>query len=716
MTTRFASVGLVVTAVAWQTASSGPGEPPNLHSLSPNTWHKLSPLPGGPPSPRLGYEGACAWDSKHHVLIRSGGHNQGGGGEQHAEVWTFDPRTGAWTLQEPNTSPPGNCCGQQNVFDPVRGRYVRFPAFSGSHGWQWSREIYLNDSSVWTYDLADNTWRNLRPLPGPQPRPLRCASWDAEHEVIVLFGGEGSHDGTWVYDPATNTWTAMKPPREPESRSGGNMTYDAARRLHVLFGAQFSNDPSTWVYDLRRNEWQARRPMPAPHSDKNDAVLTYDAGHRAVLAIVKITEGKDEDASHRLETWCYDTGADRWRKLDPREPDASGNRARGLMFAPEYQVALLENRPHPPRGPHEQQVWAYRLAGTPEPASVLPPQNVRVTTQPGRATVAWDPSSSAGVTHYVVRRGVGSSSWLAVFEPVARIDAKQREYIDEKLTAGSVYFYRVQAVGPAGQSSEPSRLGRAQPPLVEDVACAVQAADRIELRWRPTAASDCVGYHIERAAVEVWSEDQLRRLKSRTPPLAEPSAGAIRRIGQFRRITATPVAGPVFCDLTVDLNRPADDWGEIVHARRLDGESRDSSGKPYRYAVYAYRVRAVNALGMDGGPSAPAFTLPAAPQWVFAREDGTTCQLKWSRASDEAIAGYRIYRMDGRYDREPITRLTPDPIAAATFADPAAGKSSRRYYIVAVDPLGQEGFPSSPVWFNREWRPFYAPFTGMWHQ
>jgi hypothetical protein len=81
----------------------------------------------------------------------------GGGGEQNAETWTFDTATNKWALQEPNTSPPGACCNQQNVFDAAGGRFVRFPAFSGSHGWQWYREVYLNNSSMWNYDLASNT-------------------------------------------------------------------------------------------------------------------------------------------------------------------------------------------------------------------------------------------------------------------------------------------------------------------------------------------------------------------------------------------------------------------------------------------------------------------------------------------------------------------------------------------------------------------------------
>jgi hypothetical protein len=109
-------------------------------------------------------------------------------------------------------------------------------------------------------------------------------------------------------------------------------------------------------------------------------------------------------------------------------------------------------------------------------------------------------------------------------------------------------------------------------------------------------------------------------------------------------------------------------------------------------------------------------TIPAAPQFVFSREQGTTCNLKWRAEPAERIAGYRVYRMDGRYDKEPVSRLTDKPIATTTFDDPEAGKTARRYYVVAVDALGQEGFPSSPVWFQREWRSFYVPFVGEWHQ
>jgi hypothetical protein len=600
---------------------------------STNTWVKRSPLPDTPPSPRLGYEGACVWDNAHRVVIRYGGHNQGGGGEQNAEVWTCDPATARWTLKEPNMSPPGICCGQQNVFDAARRNYVRFPSFSGSHGWQWWREIYLNDSSVWTYDLASNVWRNMRPLPTPRLAPLRCASWDSDNEVVIMFGGEGSREGTLIYDPYANTWAWPKPKAQPEFRSGGNMAYDAARKLHILFGSQFSDDPHTWAYDLKANEWRDLKPAAMPPTDKNDAVLTYDPINKVVLALAKISEGSDESAKHRLETWAFDAGVNSWTKMKPaREPDASGNRARNLMFAPELNLAILEDRPHPPGGLHEQQIWTYRYA---EAKTSAPP---------------------------------------------------------------------------------PAPKSHPQPRIVEDIVVSVVSAKQVEIAWVPSSAQDVAGYHVERAPVEVLTEDQLKRLKKQTPPLAEPSVGAIKRIGQFKRLTSGPVREGKFTDATIDLSSREPNSGESIYERNFNAEQFDESGKPYRLAVFAYRVHAVNGRGTESGPSPAGFTIPSPPQWVFAKEEGTTCRLKWSANPEKGISGYRVYRMNGRYDKDAIVRLTGAPISGLAHSDPEAGKVARRYYVVAVDALGQEGFPSSPVWFEREWKRFYEPFTAEWHQ
>ena len=128
MNTRTAHAFIVSFTIS---ALAGPLAGADLDQL-PNTWVKRNPLDEAPPCPRLGYEGACAWDNKHQLFIRYGGHNQGGGGAQYSEIWTFDPLTCKWDLKEPDIPPPGVCCAQQNVYDPIQGRYVRFPAFSGA--------------------------------------------------------------------------------------------------------------------------------------------------------------------------------------------------------------------------------------------------------------------------------------------------------------------------------------------------------------------------------------------------------------------------------------------------------------------------------------------------------------------------------------------------------------------------------------------------------
>jgi len=684
-----------------------------------NTWVKRSPLVDTPPSPRLGYEGACVWDSKHHVVIRYAGHNQGGGGEQHSEVWTFDPITAEWTLKEPNTSPPGLCCGQQNVFDPIFARYIRFPSFSGSHGWQWHREIYLNDSSVWNYDLATNTWRNMRPLPTANPKPLRCASWDSDNQAIVMFGGETSYEGTLVYEPYTNRWTRMNTEPQPDFRSGGNMAYDAERKLHILFGAQFIDAPHTWACDVRENKWYDMQPENMPPTDKNDAVLTCDSINKVILAIVKITEGEDDEALHRLETWAYDAEANKWTKMNPKqELDPSGNRARVLMFAPELNVAILENRTHRGHGAQndEQQILTYRFADAQPRNMPAPPPHVQVLVDKDRAELTWSASPSPEVIAYHVYRAQSDLPWQAEFKRVHKTGKEDRCFSDTNVEREKNHIYFVRAVDAKNNESEDSIKIRTQPRIVEDSVISVISPNQAELSWKASGEKDVIGYHVERAIAEVFTEDQLKRLKSRTPPLDEASVGAIKRIGQFERITDSLVQGTAFTDTTVNLTKSQTVQGEPIYERKFYDEHLDEDGKPYRFAVYAYRIRAVNALGVVSGPSPAFFTIPSAPQFVFSKEDGTTCHLKWAANPEKNSKGYRVYRMDGRWDKDKITRLTQEPLNALTYSDQQAGSSTRRYYVVAVDALGQEGFPSSPVWFNREWKRFYEPFTGEWHQ
>jgi hypothetical protein len=199
-------------------------------------------------------------------------------------------------------------------------------------------------------------------------------------------------------------------------------------------------------------------------------------------------------------------------------------------------------------------------------------------------------------------------------------------------------------------------------------------------------------------------------------PPSDLAVGRIRQVGIFVR------DGQPLLDPTVEgTSRQLDLMGG--HSQRIESpifehELRDEQlhpdGKPYRFAVCAFRMIAVNRWGHESGPSPVQFTFPAAVQGVFAREEGDSAtRLRWE---SKPGARFHVYRHNGRYDKSPIMRLTDQPIHDTEFLDETAGRDTRRYEIVAVDALGQEGAPSQPVWSRREWRKYYLPYTQEWHQ
>jgi hypothetical protein len=78
----------------------------------------------------------------------------------------------------------------------------------------------------------------------------------------------------------------------------------------------------------------------------------------------------------------------------------------------------------------------------------------------------------------------------------------------------------------------------------------------------------------------VWSADQLARLKPNTPPLSEPSVGAIRRIGPFALVAKQGANATTFVDTSIDLSKPRTDEGESIYDREMHAEHLDRAGKP----------------------------------------------------------------------------------------------------------------------------------------
>jgi hypothetical protein len=647
-----------------------------------NTWILRSPADGRP-IPKFGWEGSGAYDPARRTWIHQGGHD---GIPQGFALFTYGVEKGTWEQVFPDNSPPGSCCVDgANVFDAANGRFVRFPGAALGHGWQWSRKVKMKASPVWLYDPAAKSWTNMRPPPYKEaekysktiPGSLNAAAaYDPVHEVSLTFGGQTGGGGTnslFAYDAWSNSLERLQGQNPPEPRDGHGIAVDEANDCLVLFGSQYGNDEKTWIYTYARNAWEGLDLDPHPPGKKGKTYSTipkmaYDSLNGVCLCLTW------DDATGRHQTWIFDGAARKWTAMKPAaEPDPSSSRSRNLAYLPEFNVFLLE-LVGKDRGP---EIWTYRYKkGSPQP----PRSPLEVVTEPGgKATLTW-----TGAGRAKVFRAEADKPWEADYGPIA--ETSEARFQDSGLMAGKTYFYQVR--GSAGRFW----TTRTQPRVLVKPVVSVLAADKVEVAWNAHPAKDIAGYNLYRGLVTVGAvrKGAPGAWKDNDPEYAEPQVVSVRDITSIVKLNDKPLAETRFTDAGVDLAKKGPESGD------------------YKFAVYAYIVRAVNRLGTESGPSPYALTLPSEPEHVLLRENGVTAEIRWDASKEKGITGYLVYEIAD----QKVTRITPDPVRAPPFVH-EAGKGTKRYSIVAVDALGQEGQPSSLVWCNKSYRGFYP---GEWHQ
>ena len=582
------------------------------------------------------------------------------------------------------------------------------------HGYQWSRGEKLKDSAAWLYDLKANAWTNMRPPPYKEPEKgsrrnvgglNSGATYDPNHEVVLSFGGQDSAGGKntlAAYDAYSNTLTYLAAENPPSARDGMGLAYDAPRDKLVMFGSQYLADERTWLYDLRTNRWEGLQLDPHPPANKVTTDyytmprLAYDPLHKIMLCLAWLGEKQGH------ETWSLDLGKREWTKLNPAaEAAGSKSRSRNLDFDAARNLFILETSSAETNHP---EIWTYRYqpAGATDAAESsappLPPRNLTVTTDPdGNAKLAWEKTPWVGVNTnpikvyavYRSRATDGAEPWKADFTKIA--ETVEPHFEDHGLQTGQVYFYSVKTVGFTGLESRPSFHARTQPRVLLQPVVSVRAADQIEIAWNRHPAADLAGYNLYRgvATVRTVKKGTQQPWRDNDPEYDEPQVVKVADITRLQKLNVELLTEEKYLD-RVDLTKPLPESGE------------------YKYAVYAYLVCAVNKLGTESGPSPYALTIPAEPTNVLCREQGDTAELKWD-AGLKGIAGYHVYKLKSTFE---IVRVTDRPLTEPTFRH-KAGKDSTRYWVVAVDSLGQEGQPSSPAWFNHSYKGFYP---GEWHQ
>jgi hypothetical protein len=680
------------------TATAGPPDRgPRWEDHPENEWVRQSPRPGQP-APSFGWEGSGDYDPIGKRWIHFGGHD---GVPQGFALFTFDPATGAWAQRFANTSPPGVCCVDgAAVFDVAHHRFVRFPGASLGHGYQWSRGVKLKGSAVWLYDPARNTWTNMRPPPyspflGREDlgRLNAAATYDPNHELALSFGGQNNSGGTnnlFAYDAHANRLYRLAAANPPSPRDGMGLAYDAGHDCLVMFGSQYADDEKTWIYRYATGKWEAHALDPHPVGRKLGTYstiprLAYDSLSGVCLCVTWDTNTGEH------QTWAFDAGERRWTKLNPKtEPAASMSRSRNLGYSPEYNVFFLETSSKEGKG-HAPEVWTYRYRKTDPAKRPAPPADLQAITNADRVTLTWT-ASPMPVKGYAVYRAGEGKPWEVRFEKVATVPTATFE--DREVPAGKAWTYRVMAIGADGEESRPSVLAHTDPRVLFKPVVSVMAPDKVEVKWDAHPAKDVVGYNVYRGTAVMRSvkKGTLAAWRDNDPEYAEPVPVEVRDVADLRKLNERPLTGTTFTDGKVQLAKAGHSPDEL------------------KFNVYAYLVTAVNRLGTESGPSPYALTFPSAPEHVLCRERDDSAELKWAPNPEKGIVGYHVYKL-GKGVWE-IVRLTESPVAATSFSH-KAGRATTRYWVVAVDALGQEGEPSSPVWANHSYKGF---FTGEWHQ
>src|SRR5207253_2074978 len=135
-----------------------------------------------------------------------------------------------------------------------------------------------------------------------------------------------------------------------------------------------------------------------------------------------------------------------------------------------------------------------------------------------RVTLNWKLPRGARPPTITILRGEDGHPWKPTLRPLATVKMEQTVYEDHTVKPGVVYHYAVRSEGLFPGWPAIHLPVRIQPRVVEEVVASVLSENQVEVAWKAPRDETVVGYHVEGAVVEVWTDDQLVREKKHTPP------------------------------------------------------------------------------------------------------------------------------------------------------------------------------------------------------
>jgi len=351
------------------------------------TWAQLAPAAG--PSAR--YDSALVWDSERSRAVLFGGMRKdqaNADGIPMQDTWEWDPAKSVWTERTTTGMKPSARNGHAMAYDPGRGMIVLVGGLDAGNG--------LAD--VWDWDPSTGAWAQR--LTGsepnlPLPRAYASLVTDSVRTRLDLVAGMVTFPDTgtgiqtlptaelWELDPAKATFSQnLAPPRNaPSGRYRHAMAFYPGTGKTYVFGGQDSKAEmldDLWEWD--GSSWSEVAGDPRPAARGNTA-MAYDPTRKSLILFSGTTETYvDSNTTGLGDTWEWQTGTRKWTQLHPAA--TPGNILGHGMVTDTGRAKILLF------GDANNAVWEWDGAKTtwtnrtPVPVSVAP-QSTFWQTQPG---------------------------------------------------------------------------------------------------------------------------------------------------------------------------------------------------------------------------------------------------------------------------------------------------------------------------------------------
>jgi N-acetylneuraminic acid mutarotase len=247
----------VLYAIGGRTATGGSLSKVQAYHVSTNSWT----YPAALPLPLFETNGAGVINGKVYV---SGGRFNSSDHDGLPYLHMYNPATNRWTRKQ--DMPYGTWGGVTGVYGGklyvLTNCGAEYPGCANN-----------DDSHLFRYDPAANTWTELAPPPVAH-----------QYGTGGFIGGRfyvtGGHLVTSrqldIYDPATNTWTTGAPLPTRRWKAAGTALQ---AKLYVIGGIQLNPDGTpvsvrtTSVYDPATNSWTSQAQMPTARTDVAASVV-----------------------------------------------------------------------------------------------------------------------------------------------------------------------------------------------------------------------------------------------------------------------------------------------------------------------------------------------------------------------------------------------------------------------------------------------------------